>query len=77
MDILLETFWELKAGVETGTPIILAFGAKYLDNLSLETAAAMTRAMADGLSIPVCLHLDHCKDIGYYLPGAEGWFLVL
>ncbi|MBS5431919.1 MAG: class II fructose-bisphosphate aldolase [Lachnospiraceae bacterium] len=53
----------LKAGVETGTPIILAFGAKYLDNLSLETAAAMTRAMADGLSIPVCLHLDHCKDI--------------
>lgn len=59
-----ETFrGSIEAGVETGTPIIAAFGAKYLANMSLETASALVRSIGEPLSIPVCLHLDHCKDM--------------
>ena len=53
----------IEAGKETNTPIILAFGAKYLANFSLESAAALTKSLAEDLDIPVCLHLDHCADM--------------
>lgn len=53
----------IEAGKETNTPIILAFGAKYLTNFSLESAAALTKSLAEDLDIPVCLHLDHCADM--------------
>lgn len=53
----------IEAGKETNTPIILAFGAKYLTNFSLESAAALTKSLAEELDIPVCLHLDHCADM--------------
>lgn len=53
----------IDAGVETNTPIIVAFGAKYLENMSLETAMAIVKSIAQDISIPVCLHLDHCSDL--------------
>lgn len=53
----------IDAGVETNTPIIVAFGAKYLTNMSVETASALVHSLAKDLTIPVCLHLDHCKDL--------------
>ena len=60
-----ETFKGIvEAGAETKTPVILAFGAKYLPNMSVETAAAMAKSLSEEVSIPVCLHLDHCKDQG-------------
>lgn len=64
----------IQAGAETATPVILAFGAKYLENLSLETAAAMARSMAEGLDIPVCLHLDHCKDLAVIFQAIKAGF---
>ena len=60
-----ETFKGIvEAGAETKTPVILAFGAKYLPNMSVETAAAIAKSLSEEVSIPVCLHLDHCKDQG-------------
>ena len=53
----------IDAGVETNTPIIVAFGAKYLSNMSVETASAIVSSLAKNLEIPVCLHLDHCKNM--------------
>lgn len=53
----------IDAGVETNTSVIVAFGAKYLENMSLETAGAIVKSIAQDSSIPVCLHLDHCKDL--------------
>jgi fructose-bisphosphate aldolase class II len=45
-------------------PAIVAFGAKYLDNMSLQEASAMVRAIDDdNPEQRVCLHLDHCKDL--------------
>lgn len=53
----------IDAGCETKTPIILAFGAKYLKNMSLETAYSLAKSLAESAEIPICLHLDHCSDM--------------
>ena len=53
----------IDAGCETKTPVILAFGAKYLKNMSLETAYALSKSLGGGVEIPICLHLDHCSDM--------------
>lgn len=53
----------IDAGCETQTPVILAFGAKYLKNMPLEAAHALARALSEKATIPVCLHLDHCSEL--------------
>lgn len=52
----------IEAGSETGRPVIASFGAKYLTNMDLETAAVLTRTLAERSEQAVCLHLDHCSD---------------
>ncbi len=52
----------IDAANEAGTPVIAAFGAKYLDNMPLKTAVALTKSLAEQADVPVCLHLDHCSD---------------
>ncbi len=52
----------IDAGCETKAPVILAFGAKYLKNMSLETASAIAKSLGEEIETPVCLHLDHCSD---------------
>jgi len=52
----------IEAGEEEKTPVIVAFGAKYLPNMSLDTAVAITKSLDRKVTIPVCLHLDHCSD---------------
>lgn len=64
----------IDAGVETNTPIIVAFGAKYLTNMSVETASALVHSLAKDLTIPVCLHLDHCKDLEIIKAAIEAGF---
>lgn len=43
-------------------PVILAFGAKYLSNMSLNDAHAMAASLTKEHGITACLHLDHCAD---------------
>ncbi len=57
----------IEAGCETKTPVILAFGAKYLKNMSLETAYALSKSLGEGIETPICLHLDHCSDVDMVL----------
>lgn len=52
----------IDASNETGLPVIASFGAKYLKNMSLDTAAALTKVLAEGSGQSICLHLDHCSD---------------
>ena len=54
----------IAAGEEMGAPVIAAFGAAYLANMSLETAHAIAASLAREADVPVCLHLDHCVSIG-------------
>ncbi len=53
----------MEAGKKTGKgEMIVAFGAKYLDNMSLKDAAAIVASIDDNNpDMKVCLHLDHCK----------------
>ena len=53
----------MQAGKETGRPVIVAFGAKYLTNMDLEDVVAVTRALEAKQGLPVCLHLDHCAKL--------------
>ncbi|HWR41248.1 MAG TPA: class II fructose-bisphosphate aldolase [Patescibacteria group bacterium] len=53
----------IAAGSETHMPVILAFGAKYLGNMSLETAVALAERLGTEAGTPVCLHLDHCSSL--------------
>ncbi|MBQ8804287.1 MAG: class II fructose-bisphosphate aldolase [Tyzzerella sp.] len=64
----------IEAGKETNTPIILAFGAKYLKNMSLDTAAAIVKSIASDIDIPVCLHLDHCSDMNIIFQAIKAGF---
>ena len=52
----------LLAASSVGRPVILAFGARYLKNLSLTQAAALARCCAEGLDVKWALHLDRCAD---------------
>ncbi len=53
----------LEAAKKTGTKqVIMAFGAKYLENMSLSEAVSMAAAMSHE-GVDICLHLDHCKDM--------------
>ncbi len=51
------------AAKRMGRPLIVAFGAKYLANMSLRDAAALAEALAVEHGVEVCLHLDHCPDL--------------
>ncbi|MGX7092647.1 class II fructose-bisphosphate aldolase [Hutsoniella sourekii] len=53
----------IEVASEKDKPVIIAFGAKYLKNMSLKTMAALTQSLASEAEVPVCLHLDHCDDI--------------
>lgn len=64
----------IEAGKETNTPIILAFGAKYLKNMSLDMAAAIVKSIASDIDIPVCLHLDHCSDMNVIFQAIKAGF---
>jgi fructose-bisphosphate aldolase class II len=53
----------LDASHELEKPVIIALGAKYLENMSLESFVALVRSMASDTEMPVCMHLDHCGDM--------------
>ena len=59
-------------------PAIVAFGAKYLPNMSVREAMSMIRAIDAELngksSMQVCLHLDHCKDLAVIREAIEAGF---
>src|SRR5579864_4889010 len=51
----------IEAGRELGFPTIVAFAEGYLQNMDLDEVFAIVHTMARKSSVPVVLHLDHCK----------------
>lgn len=51
------------AAKELQSPLIVAFGAKYLENMTLAEAVSMARALSEAMGLDLCLHLDHCPDM--------------
>ena len=50
------------AAAEMKQPVIIAFGAKYLSNMSLRDAVSMAAVLGEEQGVEICLHLDHCSD---------------
>ena len=64
----------IAAGEEMGAPVIAAFGAAYLTNMSLDTAHAIVASLAYEACVPICLHLDHCRDMNVIFRAIKSGF---
>lgn len=51
------------AAVEKNSPIILMASMGAIKYIGLKQVAGMVKGMAESVSIPVCLHLDHATDL--------------
>lgn len=64
----------VEAGQEAGRPVIASFGAKYLTNMDLDTAVALTKNLAEKTDQPVCLHLDHSSSLDTIIKAIRAGF---
>jgi ketose-bisphosphate aldolase len=55
----------IEAAVEKNTPVIIQTSVTPAKFLKPEVVVAVFRALAQSVSIPVCLHLDHCTDVDF------------
>ncbi len=53
----------LAVAAHYNSPVILAFGEKYLDHASFSVIHSLVETLANEVPCPVCLHLDHCKNL--------------
>ncbi len=58
----LETVDAVLAGAaELNSPVIIAFGERYLKNFPIRAVSAVVKTMAQDSPVPVVLHLDHAN----------------
>ncbi len=53
----------LAAAEELRSPVIIAFGERYIKNFPIRAVAAIVRTMAQDSPVPVVLHLDHAQKL--------------
>lgn len=51
----------IESAEEMQIPVIVAFGERYMENMDFDTVSSIVNSISKNLSIPVALHLDHCK----------------
>jgi len=64
----------LKAAKKEGVPVIIAFGERYLENMDFDTVVSITERLACEFSIPLVLHLDHCKSFEHIVQAIRAGF---
>jgi fructose-bisphosphate aldolase class II len=64
----------IEAGQELRSPMIVAFGESYLQNMALDEVFALVNAMARKAEIPLALHLDHCKSFAHIVQAIRAGF---
>jgi fructose-bisphosphate aldolase class II len=62
------------AAKELHQPVIIAFGAKYLSNMSLRDAVSMATALGEEEGVEICLHLDHCPKTALIFQAVQAGF---
>jgi fructose-bisphosphate aldolase class II len=62
------------AAAEMKQPVIIAFGAKYLSNMSLRDAVSMATVLGEEHGVEICLHLDHCSDMAVVFQAVQAGF---
>ncbi|UCF95873.1 MAG: class II fructose-bisphosphate aldolase [Spirochaetaceae bacterium] len=55
----------IEAAVERSAPLIIQTSVTPSKFLGREVLVAIYRTLAEAAPIPICLHLDHCTDVGY------------
>lgn len=55
----------IEAAVNKGAPVVIQTSVTPARFLKPEVIVAIFRALAQSVSIPVCLHLDHCTDVEF------------
>jgi len=53
----------LEASRELGTPVIVAFGEKYISYAPMDVISKMVKTLVCDSNIPIALHLDHAQSI--------------
>lgn len=64
----------IQAAESLGRPVIVAFGEKYLANMHLEDVYSIVSTIASRTGVPICLHLDHCKNIDVIIRAIRSGF---
>jgi len=68
----------VEAAVEKKAPLIIQTSVTPSKFLGRPVLAAIYRTLAESAPIPICLHLDHCKDVDYCKLCADaGWTNVM
>ena len=66
--------WYAEVGEELGLPIIVMLYPGMLNYISAEAFAAITKAVAKKVKIPVVLHLDHCDSLDTIMAAIKAGF---
>jgi len=64
----------VEAAERKQAPLILQTSVTPARFLGVRVLAAAYRAMAESASIPICLHLDHCADVGLCRAAADAGY---
>lgn len=59
---------------ETKSPAIVAFGQKYLENMTLKEVVNLVRTISLSTDVNLAIHLDHTKDISIIKKAIEAGF---
>src|SRR5512136_292160 len=63
-----------RAAVDLDTPVIFAFGEQYIDVANIRIIATMVRELAGRTTLPMVLHLDHCKSVDVIYQAVQAGF---
>jgi len=71
-----EVAWIIEAAEAEQVPAIIMLhpDMAYFSNMSFEAHAKMTRELAERVSVPIGLHLDHCEDFNEIMHAIKAGF---
>ena len=55
------------AALDLNSPVIFAFGEKYIEVANITIIARIVQEFAGRTALPMVLHLDHCKSVDVIL----------
>jgi ketose-bisphosphate aldolase len=64
----------IEAAVEKNSPLIIQTSVTPAKLLKPEVIASVYRTLASSISIPICLHLDHCTEIDFCFTCADAGY---
>lgn len=64
----------VEAAIDKKAPVIIQTSVKPSQFLGRQVLVAIYRTLAEAAPVPVCLHLDHCTEIGYCKMCAESGY---